>query len=85
MSTHTPGPWTTAFHVRNQRTGTGDWVFFPEGHTFPLLRKGQRSEADARLIAAAPEMLEALHCCIHGSKDWMEKAKAAYAKATGES
>jgi prophage DNA circulation protein len=56
---HTPGPWIANFRVRNQSTGVGDWVFFAEGGA-PILRNGRRSVADARLIAAAPDMLVAL-------------------------
>ena len=45
--------------------------------------------ANARLIAAAPELLEALQSCLdHGcmtGADWVsDKAQAAIAKATGE-
>ncbi len=59
MSGHTPGPWRAHFHVRNQRTKTGEWIFSSENRGI-LLRNGRLSIADARLIAAAPETLEAL-------------------------
>lgn len=52
---------------------------------------GQPSEANARLIAAAPELLEALIDLLHQAKlsedegGWdFEQARAAIAKATGE-
>lgn len=55
---HTPGPWTAFFSVRNQRTGAGDWCFTGGPDRRSLLKNGRRSEADARLIAAAPDLLE---------------------------
>lgn len=57
---HTPGPWTTA------PWGTGQiGIYSPEGHSLASTnskskngRKAEIKEADARLIAAAPELLE---------------------------
>ena len=50
-----------------------------------------RTEANARLIAAAPEMLEALHLLVAGIEGGvsetfipLKKARAAIAKATGD-
>jgi hypothetical protein len=60
----------------------------------------EENEADARLIAAAPELLEALKNLLRVEESWcslnemcnrgdldaaMEKARAAIAKAEGES
>jgi hypothetical protein len=77
MSKHTPGPW--------------------EVHPLAPLAVHQpeyecwipQSKADARLIAAAPELLEALLLCVDALEDghWQETkqaARAAIAKATGE-
>jgi hypothetical protein len=76
---HTPGPWIVM---------RGGWT--EEGFAQYELH-GNRTSciADARLIAAAPELLEALQAVIdHGSMtgaDWVsDKARAAIAKATGE-
>ena len=86
---HTPGPWHIArfeastVEIRNDRGLTvaevGD--------------SSQEDEANAHLIAAAPELLEALRCLIDGdegmwrhdapSEAWDEIARAAIAKATG--
>ena len=44
-------------------------------------------EANARLIAAAPELLEALEWAVDNPHDdayWISQARAAIAKATGE-
>jgi hypothetical protein len=49
------------------------------------------NEADARLIAAAPDMLEALETIVSTERDrhgynpaWTDQARAAIAKARGE-
>jgi hypothetical protein len=61
MSKHTPGPWNVRFdgkHFNIDATPTGDK---PEGQSFFIGYSGMAdSEANARLIAAAPEMLEML-------------------------
>jgi hypothetical protein len=89
MSTqHTPGPWT--FYRRSScDRGDSYGVRAPAPHhwVIPTLNI---NPADARLIAAAPDLLEALkdalcalECC---GKDYLaaSKAQAAIAKATGE-
>ena len=93
---HTPGPW------RVQATGHS---FVVEAHTHTEVisvdangnpcRWSEYNEANARLIAAAPELLEALQALLGweeaeikhfeatGPDDWiMEIARAAIAKAT---
>jgi hypothetical protein len=60
MSKHTPGPWKVS-HEAN-----GQWTIFAENYDVTSIPDdpdyGRPSEdpANARLIAAAPEMLEAL-------------------------
>lgn len=75
MSKHTPGPWETF-------KGQDGWgiVGLCGGYY------GELSEANARLIAAAPELLEALHGLLLFPNNPREnnKARAAIAKATGE-
>jgi hypothetical protein len=91
MSTnHTPGPWV----IRESSThvtvcgADGEAIFHDD-------KKCPRVMDDARLIAAAPELLEALRTCLdawekehagHGFEGWPEvcEARAAIAKATGE-
>lgn len=41
-------------------------------------------EADARLIAAAPDLLEACKAALSDDQPYIEKCRAAIAKATGE-
>lgn len=62
MSKHTPGPWT----FRRARSGEHRWwIEGPGGDEKPwyiaeTAGRGQENEANARLIAAAPELLAAL-------------------------
>lgn len=92
MSKHTPGPWTSY-------TGTNS--IWAEGKRAVCIVTGARKhedeerDANANLIAAAPDLLEALEHimrCIpmggfaqihHGSSTW-EQIDAAVSKARGE-
>lgn len=89
---HTPGPWTVLTTadksrvVANARAG--------EGWTIAILRQGDTPEwaANARLIAAAPDLLEALEAAdavLSGrvrdlNYQVRDKVRAAIAKARGE-
>ena len=91
MSNHTPGPWKVSrrFDVYQDTQTPG------VGGTFIATTKGvselpesvnQVCEADARLIAAAPELLKALQdILIFDSALSQENARAAIRKAIGES
>ena len=88
MSKHAPGPWVTSGQtvksVHHQRHYAVARVHNP-------LFTPEANAANARLIAAAPDLLAAL-CCIETDKDGdgficaeaMEQVRAAIAKATGE-
>ena len=58
MMTHTPGPWTYVRNPENTR-----WVIDSEPNHAIACTAGHEcaNEANARLIAAAPELLAALH------------------------
>lgn len=80
MSEHTPGPWKSGAHA----TIPGRFAIRHEsggvivGHTW--------DEANARLIAAAPELLEALieaNDHLGGRDELHHKIIALIAKATG--
>lgn len=99
MTKHTPGPWWVG-------TGTSDQL----GPVLAIVRKEEScgaaiavidtvtgdevSQENARLIAAAPDLLAACiqavteleDCCTTPSDDWdfYEKLKAAITKAEGE-
>jgi len=97
MSKHTPGPWEYS----------ADWSEYYSAHKHFSLDAGDTniisgcgccgsptisSEADARLIAAAPDLLEACNLALNALKDndWNEAdgvfiaLRAAIAKAEGE-
>jgi hypothetical protein len=81
MSAHTPGPWFM----------TEGWVM-AEADKKPIANFNfyAATEANARLIAAAPELLEALRALLaersHAAQlsDACFAARAAIARATGE-
>lgn len=108
MSKHTPGPWGVATWPADGPVEcliatvafVGDCVVGPEfenAHSVNYERHGS-VEADARLIAAAPELLAALRemrdrCemrdrwepeCDAADRRMLDAANAAIAKATGE-
>ena len=87
MSKHTQGPWT----VSNETDISGIENDPENGCVGPVdvahvyLRTVQgRTEANARLIAAAPDLLEALREIAADYSDPIRLARAAIAKATGE-
>lgn len=94
MSKHTPGNWVA------KPMDSADWIDLvtddPEtcggsAHSLPFAScRHFNQEANARLIAAAPDLLDALKELLdqdeHGEDEiWVRnKARAAIAKATGE-
>lgn len=94
---HTPGPWVADVgwsSISVRQAGTGLFVAKAAliDKSFPA--DDQTAQANARLIASAPDLLEALHAIaaiedrMHGG-DWeeielaREIVRAAIAKATG--
>lgn len=96
---HTPGPWTLEAG-RTFQTGSGEFYlsYGKDRHGNPKFRDFCELDANARLIAAAPEMLAALERIAaseprprrdgHYDADVVETlqriARAAIRKATGE-
>lgn len=80
---HTPGPWEI-----NREWMDGEWRQVVSGWDEKWLRlsvAGNIGEANARLIAAAPELLEALEKALPDlSGQDLLRARAAIAKATGQ-
>ncbi len=74
MSDHTPGPWHTT-GTQHEEVRNGDGFLVCKART-----------DDARLIAAAPDLLEALEDLLPLLEDrrLQNKARAAVAKATGQ-
>jgi exonuclease III len=63
---HTPGPWKAITH---EATGGGDYILILAGswdiaHNRHSARDWEEEKANSRLIAAAPELLEALKACL---------------------
>ena len=97
MSKHTPGPWRAVHHGYNLAIRAGDIIdplaYFPNAESFDPAA----TEANARLIAAAPELLAALRLCVLkfsqlldtgmtlGMARALDEARAAIAKAEGQS
>ena len=86
MSKHTPGPWRFAWIDNDDLQMSFASVVIGE-HVFSV-GHGHEREASARLIAAAPDLLEALEFALHyipvEDAEGMWKARAAIAKAKGE-
>lgn len=96
MAKHTPGPWHVAGNYRGWRTvqdAAGDIVTFAQQKPHE-----ETMQADLRLIAAAPDLLEALKNLVeahywadywaggghHNADRDIERARAAIAKAEGK-
>ena len=93
MSKHTPGPWKANFAI------SGSVYIFGGDRNFVCVfnewRDEANQEANANLIAAAPDLLEALEELLSmcqrqedfhddGDGRMFERASAAIAKARGE-
>lgn len=94
MSTHTPGPWeigrTNGGKVKIYAAGRGDdwskwWI------AQPLSARPKERDANARLIAAAPDLLKALKDVLEYmpsitafQRERIRRAEAAIAKAEGK-
>ena len=97
MSAHTPGPW----HYEYTRIGHTVRKSPLAMRAIAVINESENPDADARLIAAAPDLLEALQSLLSeyvagaDSGDWgnwnaddqlqVIQARSAIAKATGES
>jgi hypothetical protein len=93
MGEHTPGPW---YYVKDNKNRFSIYAKDVDGTIKPITGWGRitQNEANACLIAAAPELLEALEVLLawaniqdHHSeqaRQIRDKAGAAIAKANGE-
>jgi hypothetical protein len=81
----TPGPWYADNHGQIRRSL--DHVLIAEladDYGNPYAESRSVMEANSRLVAAAPEMLDALEYALTECGDvWIDNAKAAVAKANG--
>jgi len=92
---HTPGPWQHSAKLSASENHRGFTVWNSDGWGLadvqPADEDGREGEANARLIAAAPELLEALQAVVsqleghdlhNGDVFAINNAYAAIAKAT---
>lgn len=82
MSQHTSGPW----RVGAPQSVDPEWLLVMTSGGAIVANVNGADEANARLIAAAPELLEALECIRDGMADdqaYRECARKAIAKAEG--
>lgn len=96
MSAHTPGPWVVEEWASDYGP-TGDFSVYQVGakNKYPIASiqepfNGKKTKANANLIAAAPDLLEALwvateHNALHFGEqhNTVIQGRAAIAKATG--
>ena len=91
---HTPGPWFSDVDgFGSNRVGAFGFDTFEGTHILAQVRSPEgvsfdAAKANARLIAAAPDMLDALRACVvfadqNGEVNGVN-IRAAIAKATGE-
>jgi len=89
---HTPAPWKAI----PDSNSDNNWIVVSEDYgtivhrnCYPNSKVDKNVEGDARLIAAAPELLEALENSLaiitsFGDADIIKQVRAAIAKAKGE-
>jgi hypothetical protein len=87
MSAHTPGPWR---YLPGDGPAFRPLVMHDEGGFIVQGRSREREEADAKLIAAAPDLLKQLEMCVTalemagvGASLICKDARVAIAMATG--
>lgn len=79
MSKHTPGPWKVFQWGDGSQARLNLFNVGSESAEATVVKA--ISLDDANLIAAAPDMLEALKMAVSGSHDWESYAAEAIAKA----
>jgi hypothetical protein len=88
MSKHTPGPWKAhfeeAYFVTGPDLGRVAMMMNLKGALgLRGRRSGDESAANARLIAAAPDLLKACAATLAGYPGWQTMIQDAHDKATG--
>ena len=89
---YSPAPWRATTQGGSVMDATNTVVAFVSDKTTPIrgVEPAERRRANARLIAAAPDLLAALWAILYADQDnhipadLHRQARAAIAKATGE-
>lgn len=86
---HTPGPWSVNVIGQHWNNKTLTHIEVTFGHDGECICDTVYNPADANLIAAAPDLLEALQDALHaydkhGEHPEWDFARAAISKALGE-
>lgn len=88
MSKHTPGPWKKVFASNNFEVQNSIGKCVADAWSYDIDEDQDQMTANANLIAAAPDLLEALEAVYMMStrnpEAW-DMARAAIARAKGES
>lgn len=88
MGKYTPGPWFThrsGFSTVYVEARIDGGLLQEVAACGPTEKAAEQQDANARLIAAAPDLLEALQdAALWVDGDLKSKVRAAIAKATGE-
>jgi hypothetical protein len=90
MNTHTPGPWTVGPHQRIISSGWSIRINDDSAIAYALGEKNPELQANARLIAAAPDLLQVLQDVLtifaeeYPGSPCFERARAAITKAGQE-
>lgn len=88
MSKHTPGPWEINWYICKEG---GKELWRAPAEIGPISPEHNHwggwllsvDEADARLIAAAPDLLKACAATLAGYPGWQKMIQNAHDKATG--
>lgn len=81
MSKHTPGPWQFVVENGERKIIADGQATMCDTRYYPWC---PYNDADWRLIASAPDLLEACKAALSDDQPYIEKCRAAIAKATGE-
>ena len=77
MTQHTPGPWRVAFGNRLEIHGPKDEIGWPKSSVYNAgLCTDEEAQANARLIAAAPDLFKALDDLESLVSGWLSDANS---------
>lgn len=80
---HTPGPWKTEIHVKDIEIWNQNTHIATINHHYKYEDQPAIDKANARLIAAAPELLEALIAAVAQlDRDGHDLSKLGFLKQT---